>query len=86
MATATVPSTKVKIGPTRLLIDGEWREAASGKRFEIVNPATEQVIARVAKADQPDVDRAVAVDSRAIIEALRNVYDAGRLGREITGR
>ncbi len=30
--------------------------------------------------------RAVAVDSRAIIEALRKIYDAGRLADEITGR
>jgi len=30
--------------------------------------------------------RAVAVDSRAIIEALRKVYDAGSLADEIVGR
>jgi hypothetical protein len=30
--------------------------------------------------------RAVAVDSRAIIEAMRKIYDAGKLADEITGR
>jgi hypothetical protein len=30
--------------------------------------------------------RAVAVDSRGIIESLRGVYDAGALAEEITGK
>ena len=33
---------------TGLFIDGQWCEAASGKRFDVVNPATEEVIATVA--------------------------------------
>jgi aldehyde dehydrogenase (NAD+) len=65
MATATFNPANVKIGPTRLLIDGEWQEAASGKRFETINPANEQVIAQVAEADKADVDRAVAAARRA---------------------
>jgi acyl-CoA reductase-like NAD-dependent aldehyde dehydrogenase len=45
--------------PKQLLIDGEWTDAASGKTFETENPATGEVIARVAEADKEDVDRAV---------------------------
>jgi Peptidase S46 len=30
--------------------------------------------------------RAVSVDSRAIIEALKSIYSAGRLVNELTGR
>src|SRR5262249_18969083 len=30
--------------------------------------------------------RAISVDSRAIVEALRNIYDAGDLADELTGR
>src|SRR5436309_814926 len=43
----------------RMLIDGKWVEAASGKTFETPNPATGEVLARVAAAGPEDVDRAV---------------------------
>ena len=32
----------------QLFINGEWRDAAGGKTLEVVNPATEEVIAEVA--------------------------------------
>jgi len=43
----------------RHFIDGEFREAASGRRFEKSNPATGEAIAEVARGDGADVDRAV---------------------------
>ncbi|MBI4057325.1 MAG: aldehyde dehydrogenase family protein, partial [Elusimicrobia bacterium] len=42
-----------------LFIAGKWTPAASGQTFETVNPATGKVLARVAKAGQEDVERAV---------------------------
>ncbi len=65
MVTATRPEQTVKIGPTKLLIDNEWVESASGKRFETINPATGEAICDVAEADAPDVDRAVAAARKA---------------------
>ncbi|MEO9175443.1 MAG: aldehyde dehydrogenase family protein, partial [Gaiellales bacterium] len=53
--------------PKRLLIGGEWVEAASGKTFETVNPATGETLAQVAWGDAEDVDRAVRV-ARAAFE------------------
>ena len=50
-----------------LLIHGKRVPAASGKYFETLNPATEQVIAHVAEADHADVDAAVQ-SSRAAFE------------------
>jgi aldehyde dehydrogenase (NAD+) len=53
MTTATAPisrtasSTQVK--QTKMLIDGKWVDSASGKTFETLNPATGQVIAKVAE-------------------------------------
>jgi len=44
---------------TDLFINNEWRPAASGKRFPVVNPATEDVIAEVAAGDAADADNAV---------------------------
>jgi len=52
-------------GPKRLLIGGEWVAAKSGKTFETINPATEEVLCQVAEADQADVDAAVAAARRA---------------------
>jgi aldehyde dehydrogenase (NAD+) len=49
----------------RLLIDGKWLEAASGKTFETLNPATGAVLAHVAEGDAEDIDRAVAAARRA---------------------
>ncbi len=45
---------------TDLFINNEWRPAASGKRFAVENPATEETIAEVAAGDPADVDNAVA--------------------------
>jgi acyl-CoA reductase-like NAD-dependent aldehyde dehydrogenase len=54
--------------PRKMLIDGKWVEAASGKTFETPNPATGQVLARVAAGDAEDVDRAVRAARRAFDE------------------
>ena len=53
----------------KLLIDGKEVPAVSGKTFEVVNPATEQVIARVAHGEEADVDLAVV--------AARKAFDGG---------
>jgi len=49
----------------KLLIDGEWVAAASGKTFPVYNPATGTVLVQVAEADKEDVNRAVAAARRA---------------------
>ena len=52
-------------GPKLLLIDGQRVPSASGRTFETLNPATEQVIATIAEGNEADVDRAVAAARRA---------------------
>src|SRR5581483_2423400 len=54
--------------PTRLLINGKWVAAKSGKTFETINPANEEVLALVAEGDKADVDEAVAAARRAFEE------------------
>src|SRR5579862_7984397 len=49
-----------------LLIGGESRPSQSGRYFDSVDPATEQVIARVAEADAADIDAAVAAARGAL--------------------
>ncbi|MFL5818901.1 MAG: aldehyde dehydrogenase family protein [Conexibacter sp.] len=48
-----------------MLIGGEWRQAASEERIEVVNPATEQVVGAVPAGDVADVELAVETAARA---------------------
>ena len=45
--------------PTQLFINGAWRDAATGRRTTLTNPATEKTFAEVAAADHADVNAAV---------------------------
>src|ERR1700712_5714344 len=57
---------------TRLLINGEWCDAASGKTLDVINPATGQAIGKVAHAGIADLDRALAAAQRGF-EAWRKI-------------
>src|SRR5438552_1364578 len=50
----------------QLFINGEWRDGSGQKTLGVVNPATEEVIAEVASAEQSDVDAAVAAARAAL--------------------
>ena len=69
------PSVKefVTAKSRKMLIDGKWVDAASGKTFATPNPATGEVLARVAEGDAEDVDRAV--------RAARRAFDGGKWPR-----
>src|SRR6202453_3059670 len=56
--------------PTKLLIGGKWVPAKSGKSFETINPANEEVLALVAEGDKADVDEAV--------KAAREAFEDGK--------
>ncbi|WP_375411822.1 aldehyde dehydrogenase family protein [uncultured Bradyrhizobium sp.] len=49
----------------KILIDGKWVSAASGKEFESINPATGELLATVAEGSEEDIDRAVIAARRA---------------------
>ena len=52
-------------GELRMMIDGELVEAKSGKTFDNINPATEEVLGQVTDAGHDDMDRAIAAARRA---------------------
>jgi aldehyde dehydrogenase (NAD+) len=67
-AYAPAPESRsvVDIAPSYgLFVDGEFTEAADGKVFKSVAPATEEVLSEVARAGEADVERAVAAARRA---------------------
>jgi betaine-aldehyde dehydrogenase len=53
----------------KMLIGGEWAAAASGQTFDVFNPATAKVMAKVPVAAAADVDKAV--------QAAREAFDGG---------
>ena len=60
----------------QLFINGQQVDAASGETFDVINPATNEKLATVAKAGKADVDAAV--------QAAREAFDKGkwvRMGR-----
>jgi aldehyde dehydrogenase (NAD+) len=73
MATTVETVSQPKIRQTQCFIGGSWQPAQSGKTFETLHPATEEVIAQVAEGDAADVDLAVA--------AARDAFENGPWGR-----
>ena len=74
MSTATVMQKQ-------LFINNEWRPSASGKTLDVINPATEEVIATVPSADRSDVDAAVAAARGALDRSWGRISarDRGKL-------
>jgi aldehyde dehydrogenase (NAD+) len=64
----------------KLLIGGEWRAASGGRTVEVINPATEEVIAQVAFATADDVDAAVRA-ARAALDGPWSQMSARERGR-----
>lgn len=64
---------------TRLLIDNQWVDAAEGQTLDVLNPATGEVIGRVAHAGRVDLDRALAAAQRGF-ETWRFTPAAERAG------
>src|SRR5204863_8178573 len=64
--------------PQRLVIGGERPEAADGRTFATIDPATGEEICEVAFAGDEDVRRAVAAAQAALEGPLRKVNPAKR--------
>ncbi|NBW99368.1 aldehyde dehydrogenase family protein, partial [bacterium] len=67
--------------PGKLLINNEWCEAASDKRFDVINPATEAKLTDCAEGAQADVDRAVAAARKAFESGPWKKMSARERGR-----
>ena len=67
-APAPESSDHIKLKPQyELFINGEFTPPSSGKYFDTINPANEKKLARIAEANEKDVDKAV--------KAARQAYD-----------
>jgi aldehyde dehydrogenase (NAD+) len=79
-ATLTRPKTPT-ITQTKLLIDNRWVDPVDGGSFDTYNPATGEVIAKVAAAGPGDVERAVKAARRALETGPWSTMDAADRGR-----
>lgn len=71
--TATTKYTNLPKFQTQLLINGKFQNSQSGKTFDVLNPATEEVLTKVQEASQADIDLAV--------KSSREAFDKGPWAR-----
>jgi aldehyde dehydrogenase (NAD+) len=81
VTTATRPVAKPTVRQTRLMINNEWVDASDGGTFDTLNPATGEVLAKVAHATAKDVDAAVRVARKAVESGPWSRMDAADRGR-----
>jgi len=82
MSAAVRPEVRGFVERVRpMLIGGRFVEAASGKSFETWDPATGEVLARVAEGDREDVERAVTAARRAFESGPWPATTASERGR-----
>ncbi|CAN5477577.1 aldehyde dehydrogenase family protein [soil metagenome] len=65
-------------GLRKMYVDGAWVEAADGRTFDTLDPATGEVLASVPRGATADVERAVA--------AARRAFDDGTWGAAVAER
>src|SRR3990167_2324437 len=62
---ASLTPNETTVQTVKLLIDGEWVESQTAEWHDIVNPATQQVLAKVPFATAQEVDAAISAAHRA---------------------
>ncbi|TPK72168.1 aldehyde dehydrogenase [Mesorhizobium sp. B2-4-15] len=64
--------------PDAHFIAGQWCKSADGRTFETIDPSSEQVLAKVARGNASDIDKAVEAAHRAQRGDWRDVSPAER--------
>ena len=47
-------------------IDGKWQQSSNGETYEVINPATEEIIGKASKANSQDVQKALKSAQRGL--------------------
>ena len=82
MTTQAAPAANrsvARLPPTRLLIDGKWREAEAGS-IAVVNPSDGEAFTQIARGQQRDIDAAVRA-ARAAMDGAWGRMPAVERGR-----
>ncbi|WP_336055092.1 NAD-dependent succinate-semialdehyde dehydrogenase [Nitratireductor sp. CH_MIT9313-5] len=68
---------------TQLFIDGQWRAGAEGKTIDVLDPATEEVIGKVAHATKADLDDALAAVEKGFRTwSAKSAFERSKLMRK----
>ncbi|HXU81211.1 MAG TPA: aldehyde dehydrogenase family protein, partial [Polyangia bacterium] len=78
----TETSAQPAIGSVKMIIGGEQVDAADGQSFDVMNPATGEVMARAPLGGAEDVDRAVKA-AQAAFEGPWSTWSASKRGRTL---
>ena len=66
-------------------IDGKWQKSLSAETYEVINPATEEVIGKASKANSKDVQNALQSASRGLkIWSSTSPWERARIIRKIS--
>jgi len=75
-------SAQPAIGNVKMIIGGEQVDAADGQTFDVMNPATGELLARAPLGGKEDVDRAVKA-AQAAFEGPWSTWSAAKRGRTL---
>ena len=66
-------------------INGKWCKSSSGETYDVINPATEEVIGKVSKANNEDVQKAL-LSAKKGLELWKNTspWDRSKVLRNVS--
>ena len=66
-------------------IDGKWQQSSSGETYEVINPATEEIIGKASKANSKDIQKAL-ISAEKGLEIWRNTspWERSKVIRKIS--
>jgi succinate-semialdehyde dehydrogenase/glutarate-semialdehyde dehydrogenase len=75
---ATAAATATALG--KMYIDGQWCEADNGQTYDVINPATEEVLQSVAYGGRAETRRAIEAAARAMRSWMKlTAYDRAKV-------
>jgi len=84
MTTESRAAAAPALGNVKMIIGGEQVDAADGQTFDVINPATGELLARAPLGGREDVDRAVAAAQKALDDPRGwSTWSAAKRGRTL---
>src|SRR6202162_747512 len=82
MTTESRAATAPALGNVKMIIGGEQVDAADGQTFDVMNPATGEILARAPRAEAEDVHRPPRA-AQAAFDAPWSTWSAAKRGRTL---